>query len=73
MFLFLAAGFFAVYTINVVVGSLNGAAFLGGVGELLLLLAASIAFVGGILRREAAEKRQIEDDEHMIKRGKTHG
>jgi len=63
MFLFLAAGFFAIYTINVVVGSITGTAFLGGVGELLLLLAASIAFVGGILRREAAEEQQNRENE----------
>lgn len=63
MFLYLSAGFFAIYTLNVVVGSVSGAAFLGGVGEMLLLLAASIAFVGGILRREAAEKQRNQDNE----------
>jgi hypothetical protein len=63
MFLYLSAGFFAIYTLNVVVGSVSGAAFLGGVGEMLLLLAASIAFVGGILRREAAEKQRNQGNE----------
>jgi hypothetical protein len=63
MFLYLSAGFFAIYTLNVVVGSVSGTTFLGGVGEMLLLLAASVAFVGGILRREAAEQQRNQDNE----------
>lgn len=60
MALVLAALLFAVFAANVVMGSLGGSAFLGDVGEMLTLLAASVAFVAAILRREANEKNDIE-------------
>lgn len=43
-----------VFVANVVMGSTSNAAFLGSVGEMLVLLAASVAFVVAILAREAA-------------------
>ncbi|QDG79360.1 hypothetical protein [Labrenzia sp. PHM005] len=56
MFLALAGGLFAVFVINVSMGSITGTALLGIVGEMLLLLAASVSFVVAILKREANEK-----------------
>jgi hypothetical protein len=56
--MFLAASFvvFAVYFANVVLGAYAGSAFLGDVGEMLVLFGAVILFVVAILRREAARK-----------------
>ena len=45
---------FLTFVANVVMGSISGAAFLGNVGEMLVLLAASVAFVVAILAKEAA-------------------
>ena len=56
MFLISAITLFAVFVANVLVGALGGAQFLGDVGEMLLLFAASVTFVLAILRRGAAEK-----------------
>lgn len=56
MFLAAASVFFAVFVINVSIGSFGGSPFLGIVGEMLLLFAASVAFVAAVLRREADEK-----------------
>ena len=56
MFLLAAAALFAVFALNVGMGAFGGGPFLGDVGEMLLLFAASIAFVVAILKREAAEK-----------------
>lgn len=47
---------FAVFFLNVVLGSMAGAAFLNDVQEMLLLLAASMAFVAETLIRETREK-----------------
>ncbi|MEM7524140.1 MAG: hypothetical protein AAF360_10360 [Pseudomonadota bacterium] len=47
----------AVFTANVALGSRNGGAFLGDVGEMLVLFAASIAFVAAILAKEAAQRK----------------
>lgn len=54
MFLFAAAAFFAVLAVNVGIGSMGGQVFLGDVGEMLVLFAASICFVVAILQKEAA-------------------
>lgn len=54
MFLIAALLMFAFFTVNVVMGSFWHAPFLGDVGEMLTLFAASIAFVAAVLRREAA-------------------
>lgn len=44
---------FSVFALNVVLGSAGRVAFLGDVGEMLTLAAASILFVMAILKREA--------------------
>ncbi len=54
MFLVLAALLFGIFASNVAIGSFDGALFLGDVGEMLLLFMASIAFVVGVLKKEAA-------------------
>ena len=57
MFLLLAAVLFSVFIANVVMGATGGTQFLGDVGEMILLFAASIAFVAAIIRAEAAAKK----------------
>ncbi|MCL6284619.1 hypothetical protein M3P21_13870 [Ruegeria sp. 2012CJ41-6] len=44
---------FAIYFANVALGAFANSAFLGDVGEMLVLFAASILFVVAILKREA--------------------
>ena len=53
--MFLAASIivFAIYFANVALGAFAGSAFLGDVGEMLVLFAASILFVVAILKKEA--------------------
>lgn len=53
--MFLAASIivFAIYFANVALGAFASSAFLGDVGEMLVLFAASILFVVAILKREA--------------------
>jgi hypothetical protein len=63
MFLVLAIVFFGVYTANVVMGAYANTPFVGGVGEMLFLLAASVAFVAGILKKEAADQQSHSDNE----------
>lgn len=54
---------FGTFTANVAMGSISRAAFLGNVGEMLVLLGASVAFVVGVLSREAdAARRGAGDD-----------
>ncbi len=53
---------FAVFTLNVALGSMGATRFLGDVGEMLLLFAATIAFVVAILGKQAAEKQKNETD-----------
>lgn len=53
MALLLAAVLFGVYVINVVLGAYGHAAFLGDVGEMLLLSTAVVAFVVAALKSEA--------------------
>ena len=56
--MFLAASLivFAIYFGNVALGAFASSAFLGDVGEMLVLLAASILFVVAILQKEADHK-----------------
>jgi hypothetical protein len=61
MFLLVAIVLFAIFTINVALGAFSGSAFVGDVGEMLILFGASIAFTGAILRAERAKKS---NDEH---------
>jgi len=56
MFLIAAGTLFAIFALNVALGSFGGAPFLGDVGEMLLLFSASVAFVAAVLKREAAAK-----------------
>ena len=58
--MFLAASIvvFVIYFANVAMGAFAQAAFLGDVGEMLVLFAASILFVVAILKREAARKNR---------------
>lgn len=56
MFLAAAGVLFAIFVVNVSMGSVTGSPMIGIVGEMLLLFAASIAFVVAILKREAQEK-----------------
>ncbi|WP_170356992.1 hypothetical protein [Ruegeria arenilitoris] len=53
MFLAASAIVFVVYFANVALGAFAGSAFLGDVGEMLVLFAASILFVVAILKKEA--------------------
>ena len=48
---------FLAFTANVAVGAIGDGPIVGNVGELLMLLAASISFVVGILQQEAKEKK----------------
>ncbi len=57
MALILASILFGVFVINVAMGALAGMRFLTDVTEMLLLFAASIAFVAAILKQEAARKK----------------
>ena len=52
-----AFGFLMAYVAEVVLGATLSTSFLNEVQEMLVLLAASIAFVAVILRSEAAEKQ----------------
>ena len=53
MFLVGAVFVFAVFFSNVAMGAFADAAFLGDVGEMLVLSCASVLFVVAILRKEA--------------------
>ena len=57
--LILVAGF----TVNVVMGAINGTAPLGVVAEMLILFGAAIAFSIGILRSEARAKASNDANE----------
>ncbi len=57
MYLGTAIVLFLVYVGNVVIGAFDGSPFLGDIGEMLTLFAASIAFVVAVLRREEAAKK----------------
>ena len=47
----------AVFVLNVALGATSNSAFLGDIGEMLLLLSASILFVIAILKKEADAKK----------------
>lgn len=53
MFLIASILVFIVYFTNVALGAFAGTAFLGDVGEMSVLFAATILFVVAILKREA--------------------
>ena len=56
MFLLASIVVFAIYFTNVALGAFFQAAFLGDVGEMLVLLAAAVLFVVAILQKEADQK-----------------
>jgi len=53
MLLALAGGLFAVFVINVSIGSFGGTPFFGNAGEMLCLFAVSAAFTAAVLKKEA--------------------
>ena len=58
MFLAASVAVFIVYFSNVALGAFAGSAFLGDLGEMLVLFAASILFVVAILKREADRNKK---------------
>lgn len=58
--MFLAAAFivFAIYFANVALGAFAGAAFVGDIGEMMILFTAVILFVVAILQKEADRKNK---------------
>lgn len=58
MYLAASTAVFAVYFANVVLGAFASNAFLGDVGEMLVLFAATILFVVAILKREADRNKK---------------
>lgn len=56
MYLAASIAIFLLYFSNVALGAFASSAFLGDVGEMLVLFAASILFVVAIIKREADEK-----------------
>ncbi len=53
MFLVISFIVFAVFFLNVALGAFADSAFLGDVGEMLVLFSASVLFVVAILKKEA--------------------
>lgn len=58
MFLIASIAVFIIYFANVALGAFARAAFLGDVGEMLVLFAATILFVVAILKKEADRKNK---------------
>ncbi|MDA5093755.1 hypothetical protein O2N63_06600 [Aliiroseovarius sp. KMU-50] len=58
MFLVASVAVFIVFFANVALGAFAGSAFLGDVGEMLVLFAATILFVVAILKKEADHKKE---------------
>jgi hypothetical protein len=58
MFLAASVIVFVIYFTNVALGAFARAAFLGDVGEMLVLFVAVILFVVAILQKEADRKRK---------------
>lgn len=52
---------FAIYFANVALGAFAQAAFLDDVAEMLTLFASSVAFVAGVLMREARRNEAAEE------------
>lgn len=58
MALLLSAVLFGLFALNVALGAAGRGSFFGDVAEMLVLFAASIAFVVAVIRREAAEGKR---------------
>lgn len=56
MYLLGSAILFATFALNVMMGAFGNAAFLGDLGEMLLLLATVVLFVVAALKSEAARR-----------------
>lgn len=61
MALLIAGVLFTAFLANVLFGAFTGTTLLSDVNEMLLLFAASIAFVAAILQREAQAKNSKND------------
>lgn len=57
MYLLVSAALFAIFALNVAIGSFGGKPFLGDVGEMLLLFATSLTFVAAILKSETVRRQ----------------
>ncbi|MEN0000789.1 MAG: hypothetical protein AAF940_07890 [Pseudomonadota bacterium] len=57
MYLIISGIVFSVYVLNVLLGALASSAFMGDVGEMIVLGIASIFFVVAILQAERAAKQ----------------
>ena len=62
MFLISALIVFIVFFTNVALGAFANAAFLGDIGEMLVLFVASVLFVVAILKKEA-DRSKADDSE----------
>ena len=62
MFLAASLAIFLLYFSNVALAAFAGSAFLGDVGEMLVLFTASILFVVAIIKREADEGKRKSAD-----------
>lgn len=58
MSMLIAAILFAIFAADVIIGSTGGKVFLSDVGEMLMLLGASVFFVAAILKREAVRNKR---------------
>ena len=58
MFLAASIAMFAVFFANVALGAASNSAFLGDVGEMLVLFGASLCFVVAILKKEADRSKE---------------
>ena len=58
MYLALAIAFFTLFIGHVVIGSVSGTSLVGDVGELFILICASVTFVIAILRAEKKAELQ---------------
>lgn len=58
MFLIGAFVVFVIFFSNVALGAFADSAFLGDIGEMLVLFVASLLFVVAILQKEAAAKKE---------------
>ncbi|MEM7462337.1 MAG: hypothetical protein AAF362_06605 [Pseudomonadota bacterium] len=63
MTLAISAFLFAIFAANVVLGAITGSPILGDVPEMLVLFAASIAFVAVILQREALAENEKDNSQ----------
>ncbi len=56
MYLIASAAVFVVFALNVMLGAFSQSAFLGDIGEMLVLFVASSLFVVAILQKESDRK-----------------